>query len=145
MGERVAVAAGAGNAFGLEGFEDGAARGAEFKRVKAHHEKVEAVARDFGRTFLRMEAGNFGETRGEALAVLVARIGLFFEAIELGVEDGALKFGEAIIAGDAMVFVPDAAFDSAATVNAATGGGEFVVVGGDEAAFAGREIFAGLK
>ena len=94
------------------------------------------MASTFFDAFLGMEAGKGLKFFGEVLAVGVACFGLGFEAIELSVQNSALEFAEAIVAGNDVVFVPQAAFDAAATVDGSARSGDLVVVGGDEAAFA---------
>ena len=139
--EGESVSGRAGDAFGLQRFDDRIAS----RRVEAQHEEVITVTRAMGRTLLRKEARKFRKAGGEILAVAVAGFSLGLEAVELGVEDGALEFTEAIIAGHDVMFVPNALRDAAAVLDRATGFGERVVVCGDDPAFSGSEILAGLE
>src|SRR5438445_6311099 len=92
-----------------------------------------------------MKAGDSGQARREVLAVGIAGFGLFFQTIDLAVEDRALKFAEAVVATDDVMLIPDTAGDSAAVVDGAAGFGQLLVVGGNDSAFAGGEVFAGLE
>lgn len=78
-----------------------------------------AVPRAIAGAFLGMNAGQAGEFGGEITAVAVADPGLCFKAIELGIQDRALEFAEAVISGDGVMLVPDTVRDSAAVLNRA--------------------------
>ena len=94
---------------------------------------------------LRIEAREGGKPGRQILAVRVARPGLLFETIELCVEHRALKFAQPVVARDDVMLVPDASGDAAAVLNRAARRGQPVVVGGDDAALARREILARLE
>src|SRR5437764_14510166 len=100
---------------------------------------------DGNRTLLWMKAGHRGQLRRQVLAVPIAPFGLSFQTGKLGIEDCALKLSQPIISRDDMVLIPRPVWNPAAVLNRAASRSQGIVVGGDEASFTRREIFARLE
>ena len=120
-------------------------RGTERGGVQPQHEEVVAVPRAVRRTHLRVEAGHCPNAGRQIPSIRLARPGLLLETIELAVQHGALKLAQAVVARDHVVLVPDAARHAAAVLDRATRRGQRLVVGRDDAAFAGGQVLARLE
>src|SRR6266850_322245 len=140
-----AVTSRAWDALGLQGSEHRGARCAECLSVQAHHEQVVTVTRASGRTCLWMNARQPGEPRREVLAIAISSFGLQLQSIELRIEQCSLEFAQSVIPGDHVVLVPNPARNASAVMNGTAGLSQRIVVGRDDAAFAGGEVFARLK
>jgi hypothetical protein len=81
----------------------------------------------------------------EAGPVRVAGRRLLLEPIELAVQDGTLKFPQTIVPRDHVMLVPDPALCAATVLDRPGGGGQRLVVGRDDASFAGRQVLARLE
>ena len=73
-----------------------------------------------------------------SLAVTVAPCGLRLQTLELGIEHCSLKFAQAIISGNHVMFIPDSITNSSAIMNGTACLSQRLVVGGNDAAFTRR-------
>src|ERR1035441_9456510 len=105
------------NSFRLQRLEHRLTWCAKGRLVDPEQEQVIAVPGAIGGPLLRMDARQATESCCQILAIAIARLRLRFEAVELGIEDRALEFTQAVVARHDMVFIPKPAGDAPAVVD----------------------------
>lgn len=107
--------------------------------------KVVAVARFPASPFQRLKAFDFGKFPVQAESVPVPNFRLVLQARELGQQERGLQFAKTVVPAENAVLVPSPPREAPAVVQRSAAFGQFLVVGGDDAAFARVEVLGGLE